>query len=66
MTKRALPQKSFHPDLDDESKRGNTKNFITAQKYGKNRDYRPPWIDPNPLKYGGKYGMQNMKEMLDT
>lgn len=65
MTKKAVPQKSFHPDLE-EDKRGVAKNFIMAQKFGQNRDYRPPWKDPNPIKYGGKYGMQNMKEMIDT
>tara|TARA_B110000285_G_scaffold223778_1_gene279752 strand:- start:10 stop:210 length:201 start_codon:yes stop_codon:yes gene_type:complete len=30
------------------------------------RNFRPPWNDPNPVKYGGPYGMQRMKEMVDT
>ena len=63
MTVKAVPQKAFHPEFDEGN---NLKNFIASHRFGPNRDYRPPWEDPNPVKYGGKYGMQNMKEMIDT
>ena len=68
MTRKVVPQKSFHPDLEGEGAelKGGVKNYIVIDKYGRDRDYRPPWRDPNPVKYGGKYGMQNMKEMLST
>lgn len=40
------------------------KNYIIKQKFGKNRNDKAPWIDPNPVKYGGKYGMITLQEKI--
>ena len=64
-----LKQKTFVPKFESVSSDQtgqNEKSYIVAKKYGSNRDFRPPWKDPNPVKYGGAYGMQYMKEMIDT
>lgn len=67
-----MKQKTFRPDLGDKGDvdtdvAGNfQKNYAVRDKFGNNRDYRPPWKDPNPIKYGGKYGMQRLKEMSET
>lgn len=64
-----LKPKSYHPDLGTDtgnSKVKGEKNYLAKQKFGNKRQVRPPWDDPNPVKYGGKHGMQHMKEMLDT
>jgi len=62
-----LKQKSFHPDLAQaDAKQGAEKNYIVRKRFGSNRHHRPPWKDPNPVKYGGPHGMQRLKEMVDT
>lgn len=43
-------------------KKNLVKNYLVKQKYGANRNNKPPWKDPNPVKYGGKYGMMTLKE----
>ena len=56
--KRVLPQKTFVPQmLEDDDKQGSAKNYIIKQRFGNMRNFRPPWNDPNPVKYGGPYGM---------
>jgi hypothetical protein len=60
MTIKPLKQKSFHPDLGSPSsatKQDAQKNYIVRRRFGTNRHERPPWKDPNPVKYGGHYGM---------
>ena len=53
----------FYPDLDDrKANKLMPKNYITKQNHGSNRKVKPVWIDPNPFKYGGQYGMQALKE----
>ena len=42
------------------------KNYIGAKKFGQDRSYVPPFEDPHPVKYGGKYGLQNLKDQIDT
>lgn len=42
------------------------KNFIGKQNFGTRRFERPPWIDRDPVKYGGEYGLQKFRQMNDT
>lgn len=70
--KKTLKQKTFRPEgLGEEQIDSNVagnfvKNYAVRDRFGNNRDFRPPWKDPNPIKYGGKYGMQRLKELSDT
>lgn len=72
--KNTLKQKTFRPDglgndndQIDANVAGNfIKNYSVKDRFGVSRDYRPAWKDPNPIKYGGKYGMQRLKELSDT
>ena len=41
------------------------KNYVLKQKFGKKRNDKPKWKDPNPVKYGGKYGLMNLQENAD-
>ena len=41
------------------------KNYVIKQKFGKKRNDKPKWKDPNPVKYGGKYGLMNLQENAD-
>lgn len=67
MAAKPVQQKSFHPDLGSAlQKQDAQKNYIVRKRFGANRHIKPKWNDPNPVKYGGPYGMQHMKEQLDT
>lgn len=33
------------------------KNYVLGDKFGSQRSVIPYFKDPNPLKYGGKYGL---------
>ena len=66
---RPLPTKQFYPDLEMEDTGGPQqqnleKNYIIKQKFGKNRNDKAPWNDPNPVKYGGKYGMITLRDKI--
>jgi len=52
----SIKQKAFNPELQIQDN-SETKNFISSHKYGRNRNLKAVWTDPNPVKYGGKYGM---------
>ena len=52
----SIKQKAFNPDLQIQDN-SETKNFISSHKFGTNRNFKALWTDPNPVKYGGKYGM---------
>ena len=75
LKKRTLKQKTFRPEglvkggkeeIDADVAGNLVKDYAVKDRFGNNRDFRPAWKDPNPIKYGGPHGMQRLKELSDT
>ena len=42
------------------------KNYHLPDKFGWNRNEVEPYVDPNPNKWGGTYGLISLKDRIDS
>ena len=61
---KTLQGKQFH--LNNENEFKHDKNYNIKQQFGANRNLKPYWEDPHPVKYGGETGLQALRDKLDT